>query len=142
MITARRAESDSGILAPAQRHETAHAGVLRRVVGNTAISLVGQGVTWTSTLLLTMAYGRYLGDARFGELYFAITFVMLVGLPLEFGFNQQLTRDLAQAPERAVRYLAKTLALKLALWVVLYGALSALAWELGYGREERILSAD
>lgn len=143
MITARRAESESGILAPTQqhRHETAHAGVLRRVVGNTAISLVGQGVTWTSTLLLTMAYGRYLGDARFGELYFAITFVMLVGFPLEFGFNQQLTRDLAQAPERAARYLANTLALKLALWVVLYGALSVLAWALGYSVEERILVA-
>ena len=143
MITARRAESDSGILAPSQqhRHETAHTGVLRRVVGNTAISLVGQGVTWTSTLLLTMAYGRYLGDARFGELYFAITFVMLVGFPLEFGFNQQLTRDLAQAPERAARYLANTLALKLALWVVLYGGLSLLAWALGYSSGERILVA-
>jgi O-antigen/teichoic acid export membrane protein/acetyltransferase-like isoleucine patch superfamily enzyme len=141
MITARRAERESGILAPTQHHETAHAGVLRRVVGNTAISLIGQGVTWTSTLLLTMAYGRYLGDARFGELYFAITFVMLVGFPLEFGFNQQLTRDLAQAPERAARYLANTLALKLALWVVLYGGLCALAWALGYSAEERVLVA-
>jgi O-antigen/teichoic acid export membrane protein/acetyltransferase-like isoleucine patch superfamily enzyme len=141
MITARRAESESGILAPTQRHDTAHAGVLRRVVGNTAISLVGQGVTWTSTLLLTMAYGRYLGDARFGELYFAITFVMLVGFPLEFGFNQQLTRDLAQAPERAARYLANTLALKFMLWIVLYGALGALAWALGYSAEERVLVA-
>ncbi len=69
---------------------------LRKVVGNTVISLLGQGVTWTSTLLLTIAYGRFLGDVKFGELYFAITFVMLIGFPIEFGFNQQLTREVAQ----------------------------------------------
>ena len=66
---------------------------------------------------------------------------MLVGFPLEFGFNQQLTRDLAQAPERAARYLANTLALKFMLWIVLYGALGALAWALGYSAEERVLVA-
>src|SRR5947207_14069934 len=32
---------------------------LRRVVNNTAISFVGQMVTWTSTLLLISAYGRF-----------------------------------------------------------------------------------
>ena len=69
---------------------------LRRVVNNTLISLVGQAITWTSTLLLTIAYGRFLGDVKFGELYFAITFVGLIGFPIEFGFNQQITRDVAQ----------------------------------------------
>ncbi len=81
---------------------------LRKVVNNTAISLVGQAVTWTSTLLLTIAYGRFLGDTRFGELYFAITFVLLAGFPLEFGFNQQLTRDVAQEPHKALRTLLST----------------------------------
>src|SRR6185437_6975747 len=96
---------------------------LRRVIGNTIISLVGQLVTWGSTIALTIAYGRFLGDTRFGELYFALTFVMLVGFPLEFGFNQQLTRDVAQQPERAPRYLSNTLLLKGRLWLVLYGCL-------------------
>ena len=78
---------------------------LRRVVNNTIISLLGQIVTWSSTLLLTSAYGRFLGDVRFGELYFATTFVTLIGFPVELGFNQQLTRDVAEDPEKAHAYL-------------------------------------
>src|SRR6266849_1750891 len=69
---------------------------LRKVVSNVVISLIGQVVTWTSTLLLTIAYVRFLGDVKFGELYLATTFVLLIGFPLDLGFNQQLTRDVAQ----------------------------------------------
>ena len=75
---------------------------LRKVIGNTVISLVGQGVTWTSTLLLTIAYGRFLGDVKFGELFFAITFVALFGFPIEAGFNQNfvyLNREIQNIEE-------------------------------------------
>jgi O-antigen/teichoic acid export membrane protein len=114
---------------------------LRRVVNNTLISLVGQAITWTSTLLLTIAYGRFLGDVRFGELYFAITFVLLIGFPLEFGFNQQLTRDVAQDPKKALRYFSNTLLIKITLWIILYGFIMLLCWLLGYSGEERFLVA-
>lgn len=112
---------------------------LRKVVNNTAISLVGQAVTWTSTLLLTIAYGRFLGDTRFGELYFAITFVLLAGFPLEFGFNQQLTRDVAQEPHKALRYFSNTLLIKGLLWLILYSLILLFCWLLGYSPEERML---
>src|SRR5438128_4771070 len=96
---------------------------LRKVVGNTVISLLGQGVTWSSTLLLTIAYGRFLGDVKFGELYFAISFVALVGFPIELGFNQQIIRDVAQDPEKASAYLWNALLIKVTLWVLLYAAI-------------------
>ncbi|MBO0777494.1 MAG: polysaccharide biosynthesis C-terminal domain-containing protein [Ktedonobacteraceae bacterium] len=114
---------------------------LRRVVNNTVISLIGQAVTWTSTFILTLAYGRFLGDVKFGELYFAITFVTLIGFPLEFGFNQQLTRDVAQVPEKAMRYLSTTLLLKFMLWPVLYGTILAICYLLNYSPETRLLVA-
>ena len=110
---------------------------LRRVVGNTLISLLGQFVTWTSTLLLTIAFGRFLGDVKFGELYFAITFVSLLGTPIEVGFNQQLTREVAEDPERAHAYLWSTLLIKLLLWVFLYAIILLLSWMLGYDPEQR-----
>lgn len=113
--------------------------VLRRAVGNIVISLFGQLVTWTSTLLLTIGYGRFLGDIKFGEMYFAITFVALIGFPLEFGFNQQLTRSVAQKPEQALRYLSNTLLLKGALWLVLYSLILSICWLLGYSSEQRTL---
>lgn len=114
---------------------------LRSVVGNTLISLVGQFVTWTSTLLLTIAYGRFLGDVKFGELYFAITFVSLIGIPIEVGFNQQLTRDVAEDPEKAHTYLWNILLIKLLLWVFLYAIILLLSWVLGYSPEQRSIVA-
>lgn len=112
---------------------------LRRVVSNTVISLFGQVITWTSTFVLTIAYGRFLGDTKFGELYFALSFVALIGFPIEFGFNQQLTRDVAQQPERARRYLANTLILKLLFWLMLYSIIIILAILLPYSDEQRLL---
>lgn len=114
---------------------------LRRIVNNTVISLIGQVVTWTSTLLLTIAYGRFLGDVKFGELYFALSFVLLIGFPIEFGFNQQLARDVAQEPDKALRYLSNTLLIKGVLWLVLYSLILLTCWLLGYNAEERILVA-
>lgn len=110
---------------------------LRMLVGNTVISLFGQFVTWTSTLLLTIAYGQFLGDVKFGELYFAITFVSLMGTPIDIGFNQQVTRDVAKDPEKAHAYLWNTLLIKLSLWVFLYAIILFLSWILGYSSEQR-----
>src|SRR5258708_3387833 len=109
---------------------------LRKIINNTLISLFGQLVTWTSTLGLTIAYGRFLGDFKFGELYFAITYVSLLGFPIEFGFNQQLTRDIAEKPEKAQLYLWNTLVIKVALWSVSYAAILLLIKALGYSQEQ------
>lgn len=114
---------------------------LGRVVNNTLISLLGQAITWSSTLLLTVAYGRFLGDVKFGELYFAITFVGLIGFPIEFGFNQQITRDVAQDTHKALQYLSSTLVMKVLLWSTFYGCMLLLVWHLDYSPEVRVLVA-
>ena len=85
--------------------------------------------------------GASLGDVKFGELYLAINFVSLVGFPLESSFNSQLIRDVAQQPDKALRYLTNTLLLKGLLWVVLYGFILLLCWLLGYNPEEQVLVA-
>src|SRR5579863_961003 len=105
---------------------------LRRVVNNTLISLVGQAITWTSTLLLTVAYGRFLGDVKFGELYLALTFVQLVGFPVEFGVNQQVIREVAAEPELTQRYYASSTLIKGVAWILVYFILLLLCQLLGY----------
>jgi O-antigen/teichoic acid export membrane protein len=60
--------------------------VLRRMIGNSVISMVGQIITWISTLTLMICYGRFLGDVKFGELYTALTFALLIGFPIDAGF--------------------------------------------------------
>src|SRR5947209_19557854 len=105
---------------------------LCRLASNTVSSLLGQVVRWASALLLTIAYARFLGDAKFGELYFAITFVLLIGFPLEFGFNQQLTRDVAQEPGKALGYLSNTILIKAVFWLRLYSLIPLVCWLVVY----------
>jgi O-antigen/teichoic acid export membrane protein len=114
---------------------------LQRATHNTLLLLAGQLITWGSTLALAAVYGRYLGPAPFGELYLATTFTALIGFPIEYSFNQQVVRDVAQAPERAHHYLTATLALKGLLWVGLYGVSLLLTVALGYSLEQRGLIA-
>src|SRR5579859_3217298 len=114
---------------------------LGRAASNTLMLLSGQLVTWASTLILAAAYGRFLGATGFGELYLATTFTALVGFPIEYSFNQQLVRDVAQDPRSAHRYLTTALALKGILWVTLYALALLLSVALGYGPEQRGLIA-
>lgn len=141
--TAPTAAPAAVVAPPMRQRKAAHGaeglGRLRMVVSNTAISLAGQCITWLSTLILTMAYGRFLGPQGFGELYLAITLVGLIGFPLEFGFNQQIIRDVAQSPARAHRFLISALTLKMALWAPLLGLLTLATWILRYSPEERSL---
>src|SRR4051794_11248763 len=94
--------------------------VLRRMIGNSVISVIGQAITWTSTVTLMISYGRFLGDVKFGELYIALTFVLLVGFPIDAGFTQQVIRAVAEKPANANRYLTNTLLIKLLVWPVIY----------------------
>ena len=112
---------------------------LRKVVNNTLISLVGQAITWSSTLVLTIAYGRFLTDVKFGELYFAITFVALIGFPIEFGLNQQIVRDVSQQPELARRYFSNTFLIKFMLWAIFFSAILAICHLLAYPSEVQTL---
>lgn len=108
---------------------------VKRIVNNTIISFVGQIVSWASAILLTIAYGRYLGPGKFGELYFAITFVGLIGFPIESGFNAQVTRDAAQEPKKALAYLWNTLLIKVVMWVILFSIILFLCRLLGYSMD-------
>lgn len=112
---------------------------LRRVIDNSIISLLGQAVTWTSTLLLTIAYGRFLGAFTFGELYFAITFVFVIGFPVDYGYTNQVIRNVAQRPDIAPRYFSNIFLIKLGSWIIMYTFILLVSWLLDYNTEVRIL---
>src|SRR2546426_11961761 len=114
---------------------------LRRIINNTIISFLGQAVIWASTLLLTIAYGRFLGDFKFGELYFALAFVTLIGYPIKAGYNSQAIRDVAQKPDKASAYFSSLLLIRLGTWLILYAVTLLASWLLGYSPEVRVLTA-
>ena len=94
-----------------------------------------------SALLLSFAYGHFLGAFAFGELYFAITFVTLIGTPIESGYSNQTIRDVAQKPDIASRYFSNVLLIKLSIWLIVYAVILLISWPLGYTSEVRILIA-
>jgi O-antigen/teichoic acid export membrane protein len=109
--------------------------VLRRALGNTAIMLVAQLITWSATLVTTAVLGTRLGAATFGTLYLAMSFSLLFSVLVEFGLNQQLVRAIARDPDLAGPYLVNALAIKLALALVAYLAILALIYWLDYSAE-------
>jgi O-antigen/teichoic acid export membrane protein len=116
-------------------------GRLRRIISNTLISFVGQIVSWVSTLLLTIAYGHFLGAFKFGELYFAVAFVGLIGVPINSGFDRQTIRDVAQQPDKAATYLSNMLLTRIGIWFILCAVFVIASWLLGYSPEVRVLVA-
>jgi O-antigen/teichoic acid export membrane protein len=110
---------------------------LRRALGNTAVMLLSQVITWSATLVTTAALGARLGEAAFGGLYLAMSFGLLFGVLVEFGLNQQLVRAIARDPDVAGPYLVNALAIKLALALVSYVIILALLRWLGYSAEVR-----
>lgn len=109
--------------------------ILRRALGNTAIMLVAQLITWGATLVTTGVLGARLGVDAFGVLYLAMSFSLLFSVLVEFGLNQQLVRAIARDPNLAGPYLVNALAIKLALALVAYSVIIVLIYALGYGAE-------
>jgi O-antigen/teichoic acid export membrane protein len=108
-----------------------------RAVGNMAIMMVSQVITWTATILLVGLLGRQLGDAGFGDLYLATAFALIFSVLVDFGLDQQLVRAVARDRSLAGSYLVHSAAIKIALAVVAYGMILGITLILGYSPEQR-----
>lgn len=115
--------------------------MLRRAIGNTAIMLVAQLITWAATLVTTAVLGSKLGVDAFGTLYLAMSFGLLFGVLVEFGLNQQLVRAIARDPDLAGPYLVNALAIKLFLALVAYLIILGLIYFLGYSAQAGLVIA-
>jgi hypothetical protein len=103
--------------------------------------LVSQVITWTATLILTCALGRYLGDAGFGDLYLAMSFAVIFGGVVAFGLDQQLVRAVARDRSLASSYLVNSLALKFALSVLAYAMIIGITYLLDYSPQVKLTIA-
>jgi O-antigen/teichoic acid export membrane protein len=114
--------------------------VLRRALGNSSVLLVSQVVTWSASLVLTGTLGRRLGVAGFGDLYLAMSFIVIFGLFVEFGLDQQVVRAIARDRTAASRYLSAAIVLKTLAAAVAYPAMLLTVAGLGYdGSIQRIV---
>jgi O-antigen/teichoic acid export membrane protein len=127
------------------------AGRTWRVLRNTGIQTLSQGITWSLSWILLVMLPRALGDSGFGRLFFAISYGALFSTLINLGVNTFLVREVAvlrpdpelPADERArrlVRFqalLGNTLALKLVLALVVFLLQSAVIYLLPYDDQSR-----
>lgn len=82
---------------------------------------------------------RYIGPANLGKYYLAISFTTIFAIFIDLGFSNVLTREIAKNQERAGRWLASVLAIKLPLAALAFGAVILLINLFGYDELTRSL---
>jgi O-antigen/teichoic acid export membrane protein len=99
---------------------------------NIAWLLMSQIATWAISIVVIVLAPRRLGDAAFGQLAFALTYVTFFGLVASLGTNTYLVKMIARDPEGAGVYVFNTLVLKTVLGLTLSATAIGLALVLGY----------
>jgi len=119
-------------------------GRTRTALKNTAIQAATQFVTWGLSWVLLIALPRFLGDAGFGKLFFAISYGTIFSTLANLGMNAYLTKQVAIAREcGGTAYpgidslVANVFTCKLALAVGVYLVQSALIFLLPHDTETR-----
>ncbi len=120
-------------------------GKTKLVLKNTAIQGGSQLVTWSLTWVLLILLPRYLGDAAFGKLFFAISYGTIFSMLINLGINTYLVREVSiinpwledshkggTEKEHLRDLLANTFTMKVILSVVIYGVMSGLIYLLPY----------
>lgn len=104
------------VLATSRRTDDVVASLTR----NLSVMLAAQVVTFTLSFILRAALGRYLGDAGYGKLTFALSigaiFMTIGGL----GLGPLVTKEAARARDLSGHYLSNGVALRLLIGVPLY----------------------
>jgi len=95
----------------------------------TAALILQKIISFTYFTLLA----RYIGPASLGQYYFAISFTAIFAIFIDLGFANVLIREVAKTPEKAEKWLANIIALKIPLaliaWVVVFGLINVLDYE-------------
>jgi O-antigen/teichoic acid export membrane protein len=98
----------------------------RKIISNSAISLVGEIIERIPRILLILLAAKALGDANFGKFAFALSFTNLFLILADGGLHYLLVRDIARADVIDRKLVNAALSLKLcysAVTIVLiYGA--------------------
>jgi len=120
-------------------------GRTKTALQNTAIQGATQILTWALSWVLLVALPRFLGDAGFGKLFFAISYGTIFSTLINLGMNTYLTKQVAVTREddRVMGTELKALTdniltLKLVLALAVYLLQSAIIFMLPYDAETRV----
>src|SRR5262245_15934183 len=141
--------SSAANVAPGERSpETLHTGRgnhppsgVSPITRNLTWLILTQMATWAISIVVLIVAPRSLGDDRFGELTFALTYVGFFQLVALLGTGTYLIKSVARDHDRVGPYVFNAAVLKVALCFALSSACLALGWALDYSNQTLVLVA-
>ncbi|MFC1721520.1 flippase [Patescibacteria group bacterium] len=107
--------------------------VTKNTIWLTIAEIAGKGVGFFIAIIIA----RYLGPENYGYYAFAISFVTLFQVIVDFGLRPLLVREVARNTALAGKYIGNFLALKVMLSAALFGAIGFALWL--YGTDTNLL---
>lgn len=101
--------------------------VTKNTLWLTLAEIAGKGVGFVIALIVA----RYLGPENYGYYAFAISFVTLFQVVVDFGLRPYLVRELARDLSQAGKYVGNFVTLKIFLSVAMFAAVAAGLWIYG-----------
>jgi len=110
------------------------------VARNGLFLLIGQVLTQAISLGLGILIARSLGDALYGRYVAAFAFAAVFASFASMGLDKLVTREVARRPEEVAEVLRDSGLVRLLLVVLVWLAMVAASYVLGFGPDQRLLA--
>ncbi len=131
----------TGVLPPVAAMQTRPDRVVVSVARNVSVMIAAQVVTFSLSFLLRAVLGRYLGDAGFGKLTFALAAGAIFATIGGLGLGPLVAKEVARSRDLTSHYLTNGIVLRLLIGLPLYGGFCLAVTWLKSDVETRTLTA-
>ncbi|WP_230740897.1 flippase [Methanooceanicella nereidis] len=114
-------------------------GTAKKIAQNTFILMLAQIISTVFGFFYLVIIARYLGDAGFGVLSFALAVTGMFSVVADLGLSVLTTREIARNKSLAGKYIGNLTMVKLVLSVITFGLIFATVMILGYPQETVIV---
>ena len=104
----------------------------QRVLSNSLIVMLRQGLQWFLNFLLLLFMPTYLGAEGMGQVQFTVSFIAVVLVLTTFGYRQYITKEVARDNSNAALFLGPALGLRLLLTILTVIVVVAIVESVGY----------
>jgi O-antigen/teichoic acid export membrane protein len=111
----------------------------RGIARNTLVMLFQQVLTIGSAALLMLFLPRYLGPARYGYIFLAISISQIFYIVASYGGNYIITKKVARSPADTARIVLDASVLRFAISAISVAAMIIMAEVADYPYEERVV---